>query len=352
LTLLPVLILGQPDWSYSPQLPVIPGADYLGWGFDAWYRDTFFALKPQLFNFSYNDNPKGSEKTYKYPVDTVTYAVPDQVFIRTVGKTTTNTYSFNSTNIMRTTIDLTLGVQMSTSALDGSLKFQFGYVDSSQTNTRIIRSIAMTELWQLYLGDHYLQYSFGQALSSIAGLTYTANKQAFYLFFQRYGTHYVDSVTVGGSVEQRTTIQSDNQTTLINLAVALQGKFQQASGTQISGQLGFNYNNIQQQLQTETLSSAIIYGGDAKFTDFVLQAGDSTAAADLYSSWKATLLENPVGVRYRLTDVWTLLQNTDQQKEVCSGIADFLGHDSSYCDKVQFALSGYERTGAAVPDFY
>jgi len=307
-------------------------------------------LKPELFNYSYNDNPKGSEKTYKYPLDTVTYAVPDQVFVRTVAKTVTNSYIFTSTDQMRQTIDLTLGVTASISQFSGDLKLTFGYVDASETDTRIVRTLAETQLWQLYLGQRYFSYTFQQAMNQVSKYTYASNKQAYGLFLATYGTHFVDSITLGGSVEQRTTVQSQNDTQLLYLTVAVNGQFQQASGTSISGSIGFNYADTTLQLQTQTTSMSILYGGDPKFTDFVLSAGDPDAAKELYESWKSTLLENPVGVRYRLIDIWTLFPDINSQKEMCSAVIDALGFDSGYCDKTDNVLAGYERTGLQVPD--
>jgi len=344
------LAWAEPDWSYLPQLPVIPGCDFLGWGFDAFYRDTFFALKPQLFNFSYNDNPKGSEKTYKYPLDTVTYAVPDQVYVRTVAKTVTNSYVFTSTDQMRMTIDLTLGVKASISQFEGELKLQFGYVDASQVDKRIIRTLAETQLYQLYLGRRYLSRDFQLAQEELSGFTYNTNKNAFALFLATYGTHFVDSITLGGSVEQRTVIESSNDTELLFLTVAVNGKFEQASGTKVEGNIGFAYQDATIKIQSETTSMSILYGGDPKFTDFVLNAGDPTAAKELYESWKATLLSNPVGVRYRLVDIWQLFENEETQKEVCTAVAASLNFGKSYCEKVTNLLSGYERTGLQVPD--
>jgi len=346
-------VFAVPDWSYEPQLPIIPGCDFLGWGFDANYRDTFFALKPALFNYSYNDNPKGSEKTYKYPLDTVTYAVPDQVFVRTVGKTVTNSYLFESTKQKRLTIDLDLSIKATTKQLEGSLKLQFNYVDSSEKNKRISYNLAETQLFQLYLGKRYLRFEMSEAMKDIAGKTYSTSPQDFEIFLARYGTHFVDSVTLGGSCAQNTVVEGKNDTNWIKLGVSLAGKFEGATGTKIEGSLGLELSIEDIYAQKETTSTSTIYGGDPKFTDFVLATGNPEAAKVLYESWKATLIENPVGVRFRLVEIWQLFDDKITQKEVCTAIATLLGNlddDPKYCDKVSKLLSGYERTGLAISD--
>ena len=87
---------------------------------------------------------------------------------------------------MRQTIDLTLGVTASTKQISGDLKLQFGYVDASETDTRIVYTLAETQLWQLYLGDHYLQYQFQQDMNAITGIPYSSNKNTFQLFLAKY----------------------------------------------------------------------------------------------------------------------------------------------------------------------
>jgi hypothetical protein len=282
-------------------------------------------------------------------LDKKTYAVPDQVYVRTVGKTVTNSYVFTSTDQMRMTIDLTLGVKASISQFEGELKLSFGYVSSQQTDTRIVRSLAETQLWQLYLGRRYLTRDFEVAQQALEGLTYTSNKQDFAVFLATYGTHFVDSITLGGSVELRTVVQSSNDTELLYLTIAVNGKMEQASGTKIEGTIGFSFTDAHIRVATETTSMSIIYGGDAKFTSFTLNP-DPDTAKELFESWKATLLDNPVGVRYRLVDIWQTFDDKELQKEVCTAVADSLGFGAGYCDKVHNLLSGYERTGLQVPD--
>jgi hypothetical protein len=362
------------DFLYDPTITPIFGLDFLGWGFDATYRDPFYALKPQLFKFSFNNPPKGKEKTYRYPIDVQTYAVPDQVFVRTVAKTTTDTYTFLNSKQKRFFIDGRLDIKVSTKQIEGELNVAIEYIKESEKNQSYVMNLAETSLFQLYLGNRILRGEIKKAMKELTG-TYTLDKTTFELFLAKYGTHYVDSVVIGGSVLQETRIRFNTELEKFQLTASLKGKFESSSGrspgdsnvanssssggggggggTVIQGEINFKLEDIERKIQTETTSRSEIYGGDPEFTDFVLTAGDPAATRLLFESWKSPLLTNPIGIRYRLVEVWSLFEDTLQQKEVCTATATLLGflpdEDPNYCDSAGRLLGGTIRGGLQPP---
>jgi len=341
-------------FTYDPTIDKLFGLDFLGWGFDAQYRDPFFSLKPQLFRYTYNDNPRYKEKTYRYPTDTQTYAVPDQVFVRTVAKTTTYTYVFTNTEEKRNTIDLKLNIKASTEQIQGELDFGLNIVNTDDTNKRIVSNFAETGLYQLYLSTKILSLQFLADLEDLAA-TYSLDPETYNLFLAKYGTHYVDSVVVGGSVQQETIVEIENTTDVLTIAAAVRGKFESTSGTSVEGDIGFGYQDSVNRVTATTTSTSEIYGGDAEFTDFVLTAGDPDATKLLFESWKSSLVTNPITIRYRLVELWQLLEGdamATQRAELCTAIATVLGflpdEDKNYCNKVTSLLSGTIRQGLAL----
>jgi len=323
------------------------GLDFLGWGFDSTYRDEFFALKPQLFLFTYNT----SARTYRYPTSTTTYRVPDQVFVRTVGKTSTEAYLFTNSEQELMTLDLRLNLQVNDDQYDVQFGFTLDYIKSSVTNKRIIMNLAETSLFQLYLADRVLDPQF---LSDVQQLppTYSQDPSSYQLFLSRYGTHFVDSVVIGGSVQQRTVVTTENDTEALMFQVALNGQFQSATGTKVNGDLTLDFKQVSTVVQTETTSTSEIYGGDAEFTDFVLSVGDPDAAKLLFESWKSTLVTNPVTIRYRLVELWTLFSSSQTRQEICKAVATSLGwlpdKNPQYCSTAGQVLSGSIRGGLSI----
>jgi len=345
---------GELDFTILPELPVIFGIDFLGWGFDATYRDTFFALKPQMFKYSYKQNPTEKEYSYRYPTDTQFYSYPDQVSIRTVGKTITETYVFDSTKQERFALDIKLNIKASTPQIEGALDFGFNMVNEDQTDRKIVMNYAETGLFQLYLvaNSSLLKDEVKRDMENLR-LPYSVDPESYHRFIYRWGTHYVDSVVVGGSIRQRTQIDTSKSDNVMKIAVALRGKFQSASGTKVEGSIDLGIDIESHYVETETTSNSEIFGGDPEYTDFVLKAGDPEATKQLFESWKGSLVNNPVTIRYRLIEVWQLFDTKEQQQEVCKAIGTALGFlpddDKDFCKKTSNILDGTIQKGLAVP---
>lgn len=365
-------IVDQYDFAYEPELPPIFGLDFLGWGFDATYRDPFFALKPQMFKFSYNVR----NRKYRYPIDIETYSVPDQVFVRTVAKTNTYAYDFFSTTEERQLLDLRLNIKVATTNIQGQLDFSLEMGKDSTKNSSTTVNLVETSLYQLYLGERIFLEEFKEAMEELS-TTYRLEPLAYKLFLARFGTHFVDSIVLGGSVWQRTVVNWETEQERLIINAALQGKFESSTGKSkesanstanadsgggnnstsgggggglmIEGSLNVTYSEIEDRLERSTTSSSEIYGGDPQFTDFVLTAGDPKTTKELFDSWKATLVTNPIGVRYRLVEIWQLFDDPQQKAEVCTAVATALGflpdEDPSYCEGAGVVRAGTIRGG-------
>lgn len=260
-------ICGQLNITILPKHDVVFGIDFLGWGFDiSTSRDPFYALKPPLFDYSYSQNPTGVEYDYRYPTDTVVYSVPDQVFVRTVARTTTDTYIFDSSEQEQMSLDITLGLQGATSTVQGSLKFDFNLLQVGTTDQHIIRNEVQTQLFQLYLGpNRVLKQLFLQRLGNLTQ-SYAVDPQDWDLFIDDFGTHYVDSVIVGGALVQRTIVTSSNNSQTIQFSIALEGRYQGTNpGTTATGSLNVNYQQSQSYVDTQTISASDILGGENNF---------------------------------------------------------------------------------------
>jgi len=76
-----------------------------------------------------------------------------------------------------------------------------------------------------------------------------------------------------------------------------------------------------------------------------LSGGSPDTAKQLFSSWKSSLITNPVGIRYRLVEIWQLLSDSQSQKEMCKAIGTQLGflpdENPNWCSKTSQILSGF-----------
>jgi len=246
------------------------------------------------------------------------------------------------------TLDAKLNIQASETQLDLAASIDVNWVNDATENKRITSNFAETSLYQLYIAEKNPSPEFISDLSKLS-LTYSLNPTAYNLFIQRYGTHYVDSVIVGGSIQQDTTIDVTNTSDVISLAVAVNAKFNQAAGGTVTVGLGVNFQQAQVEVTSTTTSDSIIYGGDPSFTDFVLSAGDPDSAKLLFESWKSSLVTNPVTIRYRLVELWTLVNDVNIRAELCTAIGTYTGflpkQDPNYCAQVNTFISGTIQGG-------
>jgi len=330
----------------------------MGWGYDArdLRRDTFYSLRTPIFNFSYGNNPTGKTFLYKYPLDVVTRKYPDQVLVRTVARAYTDTYMFNSTQQMREVIDLRLNVKGSVSKFSGTITASYNFVSNDQINDFIYLNTVQMEFWQLYISDRNMNSYFLDAMEEMnTEGTFYLNNISYIAFIETFGTHFIDSVTVGGIIELETNVHIDNQTEIQKFGAAITGQFQASTGKNISGQIGFNLDDSTQNLLTQRISRSRISGANPKFTDFVLNPGNVTATKNVFVSWKQTLLDNPVVVRYRLQEIWQLCPDPDIRKQLCIAVGTVLGflpdEDTDYCDDGVLAIGGTMRPGIQIyPD--
>jgi len=342
------------------QNPIIPGVDFLGWGFDArdMRRDTFYSLRTPLFNWTYGEhNPTGAPLQYKYPIDVVTRKYPDQVLVRTVSRTYSDVYKFTSTEQMRRTIDLRLNVKASVKQFSGEITATYNYVSAEQINDYVYLNTVQMEFWQLLLAKRQMYSYVTDAMNELRSEgTYALNNDSYVQFMEMFGTHFIDSAMVGGAIELETNVHIDNATTAQQFAAAISGQFQSSTGsTNISGQITVNLDDSTQSLLTQTTSRSRILGANPKFTDFALNPNDPESTKEVFLSWKNTLLDNPVVTRYRLQEIWTLCTDPDVRKQLCIAIGTELGflpdEDPNHCSDHVLVTGGSMKPGLSVyPD--
>jgi len=342
------------NFTYQPVLRIIAGMDFLGSGYDANFRDQFFTTKITPLKFSYNDNPNHKEKPYRYPSSTTSdiFAVPDQVFVRTIGKTNSETYIFQNSREQRQAFDIGLGIEASDGQVSASLNLGIGIVLDSSTSQRIITNSATTALYQLYLGNPILSDDFSSMASQMR-YTYLADPNTYLTIVKKYGTHFVDCVVMGGLVKMDTTVTASSDSDALKLALAITANFQAAGGGSGSLALDFQFQTQSTYYQTSTTSSTEVYGGDPRYGDFLSrQDPTETTATEVYDSWKSTLVQGPAAIKYRLSPIWQLILDPVQQKELCNAVGTYLGflpNNKTWCDTANQYLAGTVSNDVPIP---
>jgi len=291
-TAAPVATTNAPAASpLGPKLPdvAIPGLDFLGYGYDLRYERPVDGVRLPLITYNFD---KG--KTYTYPTyRDQRYLVPDEVFIRTVGRADAANYvAENSTEVQQAlavgvgvdyqrmtdarmreekvtpnttapssnyTSNYTmppesgyfndLGKGMPATKVNGTTKlFTLGVeFDFVQRNTKtgdnmVIRNDQIFQLWQMFVDQYKVRDTIQNDIDKLAGKTVESDPALFGSFFEKYGTHFVFSAVMGGAA---------HHTALINTVA-------EVDFTQVTLGLSVSYNTTTNTTSTSTQLETLI----------------------------------------------------------------------------------------------
>jgi len=277
--------------------PVIFGTDLLGWGVDLRLGKPEESIKVPIFQWTFMDG-----NNYIYPLEPkTTFMVPDDVFVRTAAEIYATNRFFESSQQYVNFLLLKLGLGIDASTSNGSSSATGGNSNTNSsafnlssfsgdvdvtftTNTLkdnqhiVIVNTLESGLWQLVVGPSItprlkVQQDINQTVLLATGAA--QDPQAYARFINLHGTHYIESVIVGGYLEMSSSITKSSTFSSDQLAVTANAKFQNTFGlTSATAQLGLNITSTSTYFETESNNWMKSLGGDpelAKFFQWVSQ---------------------------------------------------------------------------------
>ncbi len=132
-----------------------------------------------------------------------------------------------------------------------------------------------------------------------------ANRREYEKFFERYGTHYVKRVWVGGKANFAMTIKKTSELSKSDIQASLQASAAGSGDQKVSTEL----KNKQQKVQSNSQCTVSGKGGD-ELKLAVLNTLDET----VYAEWLTTIKDNPQVIEMEVAGVWTLIEDPQQSK--------------------------------------
>jgi hypothetical protein len=257
------------------ELFLIPGADFVGFGYDARYVDPIQAVRLPVTQWDFQQ-----AKTYRYPVyKDYRFRVPDELFVRTVAKTDQNNYVFQSVEELSQQLAFNAGLnytKSSTSSSDATLTAdekqtllkalypngtnastnqtaallnnagygssgyipetnntmatsmfsvgaEFNFLNTvTNTNTAwITQNEQINQYYQLFLDKRTLKQEFLDDSQKLAGRLWRSDdRKLFTNFLEKYGTHIVVSAMMGGAISMTSVVQNTASVTNNNITTA------------------------------------------------------------------------------------------------------------------------------------
>ena len=280
-------------------LPTIPGLDMVGRGIYIRPQQTF-ELKGILFRQEqYEVYPsKETGESYRVPLG---YEVND-------SPPMPSTQALNQIMIeeswerfeKQTSLDVAAAVGNAPFSVDVNAS-QTGQLRSEEEAYYALRN-SFIPLWTLYIADdrRFVQEDFDLDIPVPFD---PAQRRAYERFFDRFGTHYIKRVWVGGKAMLAFTIAKSSAMSKEEIKAGI--KASQAGFGSSSANVG--QQSAKEKLQSNSECTVFGKGGDE-----LMLATLSSLDEARYNAWLATIKDNPQVIEFDACGIWTLIH--DQAK--------------------------------------
>jgi len=208
------------------------------------------------------------------------------------------------------------------SMFSGSAKVVYNAREIANKSHLLILNDLEYDLYQILLGPNVaLRQKVVDAVNKakidvITGANKDSPYQPYMDFLQQFGTHIIDSVTVGGKLEMTNLVDKDfkNDTTTVSVAANL--SFKKMFGLEsATADLDLNIRTEMVSLEQNSKITLKAFGGDPNIGNFF--SGNANTAK-IFSEWQATLITNPTVIRYRVKEISWLFgsQRADMHRVV------------------------------------
>lgn len=289
----------------SPATNLVPGAEVLGWGFNIFSTYSFGNEIRPLFDL-------GASGSWTSPSSGMTYTLPANVSTPGGSSSSAKAQSFATSSQFNSYFSQSASVSGSIGAFSAS--FSESYSSDQQNSS--------SYSWALVEADYLawsvsLDYSPAILLANITidpdwntlPLTFNpadpANVGAFFAFFQKFGTHFISSASVGGSLYYYFSISnsasySSTQTTL-SASAEYQGLI-----SSVEAQADAHWAQCATNWTQNRQAHAVTVPATTGVIDWVNPLPGTYDQNGSFAQWKTSVLNNPSRTKFHLTPIWAL----------------------------------------------
>ncbi|MEM7130901.1 MAG: hemopexin repeat-containing protein [Chloroflexota bacterium] len=128
------------------------------------------------------------------------------------------------------------------------------------------------------------------------------NRKHYEAFFDRFGTHYVKRVWVGGKATVAFSIAKSSQMTKAEIQAGIQASY--GLGAKADAGTSLNESESREKLQSNSEGTVFGKGGDE-----LRLAALSSLDQQRYNEWLVTIKDNPQVIELEVAGIWTLIEN-------------------------------------------
>ncbi len=276
----------------------IPGADYLGCGFNINGKFDSSSATFQLFQQSYS-----KQQTYTHPSTKITYLMPDNVALIPNSSTQGAIHVFQTKQEFQKFFAGKASLQMSEGLLSG--EFNTAYSQTLNTSNSYYYCLCENEStgWELRMQDESFRV-LSETFTEDPGVknlpsTFTAqNQEQFFEVFRKFGTHFISRVVLGGSMRYYVAVNkaysSQSNEISANLTLEYNALF-----FKTKDEAEADWKTIDQEWTQSRFSQIQSKGGDDSMLN-TLSPTRPNSYGNFYAQWLNSLMSNPCIINFQL----------------------------------------------------
>jgi hypothetical protein len=332
--------------------PIIFGLDMLGWGVDL--RASLpveGSIKVPMYSWEFDEGAQ-----YIYPLEPQTkFQVPNEVFVRTVAEMVGTNRIYQKSEDYVNDLHLSIGLSIKASAKNqassaadsggsgggvapgssnvddvnlGAFSGDVGVIYNKrkikENSQVLVQNGLESALWQLVVGPAIEpRKPIQDKIDEIAALTSQADKMdALIEFIDRHGTHFIDSVVVGGNLVLESLTTTASGSSLEELAIMANFGFKNMFGLD-EGNLGLNITFIDSfhEFEQDATNNINVQGGDPELANFF--RGD-VKPEETFVNWAKTLIRNPAVIRTRVREISWLFSPAPLREIASAAVKEYM----------------------------
>ena len=280
----------------------IPGAESLGYGFNIFGRYDINARITSLFDLEVDDSRK-----WEYKPTSTTFLVPKNVSTPANPSYAGSSYAFDNAREFTQHFQAKAKVSGSVGAFKG--QFSASYSSDERDVSKFSYGLYEYEstAWSINLRD-YSESKFlekvtsSQTFKDLPDKFSSEDAQKFFAFFQKFGTHFIETVYVGGNLYYYISIASSYQYSRSEITSKASAEWNGLIAKS-SAKAEQEWNTAGQEWAERRRSHISAVGADAGVLNWVSPAF-GTNDPEAFSNWTTAVQQNPATVGFSLEPIW------------------------------------------------
>lgn len=283
-------------------MATIPGIGVVGFGFNIFKNYDQSSTTSQLFNL-------GALDSDTFALGSTIYTVPANVAVTPLKSREGESQVYSSREKVQDHFSLKAGITGTGFGFTGHIDSSYSKIRNSSKDYFYALVEESDEAFALKLKDSgkgMLNGDFKDEMALVPERYTLETQNAFFSFFRKFGTHYVDQVKMGGRLQYSVAIEksftSDETQLNINLDAEYKGAFASVKATSES-----EWKKVDKNWSQSRIVKVKAIGGNHAIMDALVPTVGEWKG-NFFAEWHASLEANPGAVGFNLRPISNVFQ--------------------------------------------